>query len=704
MSRVRLEPTVLIVGILVGILIFSFVAFSTSLSTVTIYSSGTIEPLSLQLHVSGTQLLNANNQIVYLRGVNWQDFLETSTGDFLSAGQTYSQLNPNWSNASVQATCAQWQSQGLNFIRILIPCDWWLSNSALTYQDGTTAIGMRTAITDFVQIAQSYGLYIEICPWEILGYPESGQPPSGDQPWQTPSQTLITTEAQFVSLWAGTATSIANVLGSYPNVIFSLFNEPPGNEAAWGAACQDCINAIRQVSQNCIVVEYGYCGYFGFPADFNLNGTNIIYDDHIYTGSDNTFTNTADYSTAQLNATLYNTWDYGATVGQYCFMIDEIGCNLGATNELTYYANMLGLLDSWGAGYAGWVYVPGAGNGYCLVQGSAFPYSWNSAGLELAAAIQAGNSGIYFSDEGASTNVAGTSCTFSCLISGLTSNITSYTFSNTNSGSWVNGSTVSANAASLWANVTLTLTATSGTIVSYEWYATTSTGTASSGVFILETVPSASVLFVDSFESGDFSLWSGTIINTAGTASVQSSVVYSGCSYAAEMSVGTASGSTIYGADCYEELSTTYSTLYARAYVRFSITPSTGNSFQIGPNIGDANDVDDLVCLNLINSGGTLYWQLGYLNNGAWTTDNIASPTITANTWYCVEIMDKAASGTGQVSLWINGVLAANMTGLTNNADLPQQVYLTATTTSQSNINVYYDDCEIATAGPIGTM
>jgi aryl-phospho-beta-D-glucosidase BglC (GH1 family) len=382
----------------VGILILSAVVFSSTLNSVIISSSGTIETLpNLQLQVSGTQLLNGNNQTVYLRGVDACSFLESSTGSFIATGGTYTELGTTWSNASVVDDILDWQSHGFNFVRILIPCDWWLNDSAITYQGAATSIGMRDAITEFVQIAQPYGLYIEVCPWEDVGYPESGQPASGSLPYG--SGEYFANESAFVSFWAGTGTSVANVLGGYPNVLFNLYNEPDGPEASWAEACQECINAIRAVSQNCIVVQWGYDGYFGFPVDANLNGTNIIYDDHIYRGGSNTFT-LAEYTTAELNSTLYNTYDYGEVVGHYCFMIDEIGCDLGQdAYELTYYANMLGLLDSWGAGYAGWVYEPG-GSGYVLLQGSTFPFSLNSAGQELVAAIQAGTTGVAFSNIG----------------------------------------------------------------------------------------------------------------------------------------------------------------------------------------------------------------------------------------------------------------------------------------------------------------
>jgi hypothetical protein len=634
---------------------------------------------------------------VYLRGVNWQDFLETSTGDFMSAGQSYNQLNPNWSNASVQATCAQWQSQGFNFIRTLIPCDWWLSDSAITYQGGSTAIGMRDAITDFVQIAQSYGLYIEICPWEIVGYPESGEP--SDLPWLTSGQTVITTEAQFVSFWAGTSTSVANVLGGYPNVLFSLFNEPEGDLNTWLAASQLCINAIRNVSQDCIVCQYGYCGGFDdIYGNITLSGTNLIYDTHIYRGGSNTFS--TQYTTSDLNSTLYNTWDYGSIIGIHCFMIDEIGCNIGATNELTYYSNMLALLDLWGGSYAGWVYEPGT-SGDALIQGSAFPYSLNIAGLELAAAIQAQSTGVIFSNIAASTNIAGTSCTFNCYLSAINGTISSYIFSSTNSGSWVNGSAVSVGAASSWANVTLTLTSTSGVVVSYEWYAIVSVGTSgSSGVFTLETVPSASVLFMDSFQSGSFNMWTGTYYGNGGSVpSVQSNVVYSTNTYAAEMG----GGSSMAYSGCYKTLSSTYSTLYARVYVLFSAMPSSGNDYET-ISIATSADANDLVALWIYSNGGVLTWQLQYYTNSGSQTANYVTPTLTANTWYCVELMEAAASINGQVALWVNGGLVGNITGLTNNGILPQEVDLTANTPAgQSSINVYYDDCEIATMGPIGT-
>lgn len=79
-----------------------------------------------------------------------------------------------------------------------------------------------------------------------------------------------------------------------------------------------------------------------------------------------------------------------------------------------------------------------------------------------------------FGNVNTSTTVAGTPCSFNCLISDDT-NVSTYIFSTNNTGTWVNDTAASFssfyNSTAAWANVTKTLDNTAGDVVSYMWYA-----------------------------------------------------------------------------------------------------------------------------------------------------------------------------------------------------------------------------------------
>jgi hypothetical protein len=327
------------------------------------------------LHVDGAYVKDDLGNIIYLRGVNINTFIDTSTGDFVGPGNSEYSALTTWNTFYVSAHLQDWAGHGFNFIRIIIPCDWWMYNSAKTMSGAMTAIGMRDAITTLVSMAQGYGVYVDVCPWTLIGYPSSGQWRS--LPW---GSLLFPSEGDFVKFWAGSSTSVTNVLQGFNNVVFEPFNEPQGSESAWFGGVQDIIDAVRSVSQNLILVQFGYDNSFAFASAYPLTGTNIVWSNHIYPESTNGASDVAGIK-ANLMSHSNPSWGYyDSVVGVKPVIIGEVGAGG------TYWTSILQVMKDWHFGFAAWIYDR-PDMGYAMQNPGTYPYPLNSAGLAFVAAI-----------------------------------------------------------------------------------------------------------------------------------------------------------------------------------------------------------------------------------------------------------------------------------------------------------------------------
>jgi hypothetical protein len=158
------------------------------------------------------------------------------------------------------------------------------------------------------------------------------------------------------------------------------------------------------------------------------------------------------------------------------------------------------------------------------------------------------------------------------------------------------------------------------------------------------------VLFSDGFESNDFTGWTGT----SGSPSVQGTQKHTG-NYAALLNAA--------GQACYKTF-TDASTAYIRFYVRFSSLPS---------NDGDRNNicqvttsgVSGVMMAGVTRVSGTARFSMRTLADWTETWYDGSTTSIAINTWYCVELYCKIASGTsGEMKLYINGTQELAQTGI----------------------------------------
>jgi hypothetical protein len=155
-------------------------------------------------------------------------------------------------------------------IRILIPVDWWWMDNVVSTQYQSSApkitISYRTYIETLVQEAAKYGIYVDFCPYSAVnGYlydgSWEGEPITGWVPgtasasfMQNVTSGAGITEMQFWEQWW---ISVVQKIGSYPNVILEMWNEPGDDQSPYFSYMIDMYQTIRNSGcQNLIFMQW----------------------------------------------------------------------------------------------------------------------------------------------------------------------------------------------------------------------------------------------------------------------------------------------------------------------------------------------------------------------------------------------------------------------------------------------------------------
>ena len=175
-------------------------------------------------------------------------------------------------------------------------------------------------------------------------------------------------------------------------------------------------------------------------------------------------------------------------------------------------------------------------------------------------------------------------------------------------------------------------------------------------------------IFIEDFETGDFSLWVGTI----GTPVIVANPVHHGSNAAQFDALNDWSWKT-WSAE---------STVYARTYHRWTTEPTSGSLHSLF--YLDETGGNSRVEIFIYNDGGTVKWRLRYLNDDpAWINITPATPNPVVDTWYCVEARWSANTANG-AQLWVDSNLIATAADTTYNDDLTR-IRLGALTLDSAN-------------------
>ncbi len=345
--------------------------------------------LSTGLHVVGNKIVTGNGATLILHGVDYTYFIDNPSGSWmLPSGDTeYGAWDITALNSNLDAI----KNWGFNNIRILTTTQWWIQNTA----------NFQNNLEYFITQAAARGITIDFTFWRNNG--TSAQTSLPYPPYDSGNR-VINSVSDFVNLWS----NVANALKPFPNVMFELWNEPNGDDAAqasWFNVTQKCIDAIRGTcASNIIVVQWGSCTYLDFlnysetlfscqSAQWALLNSlhdpknNIVYSTHLYSNGfyDSIENYTSKFSYSDMVWAL-NVTGLLALASEHPLWIGEIGCNLwnsNMDNEYSWYNNTLTILNQYSIGYSAWAWAPWkTGTPYGLVTGDS-NFQPNQAGQIL---------------------------------------------------------------------------------------------------------------------------------------------------------------------------------------------------------------------------------------------------------------------------------------------------------------------------------
>ncbi len=256
---------------------------------------------------------------------------------------------------------------GANYLGTFFWAEWWKYDMATTISPlaPTTNVNYRYALKKTLEIAQEYGIYVELrmygvspSDWLIGTIPF---PPYGS--WSG----VVESEQDWIDIWVSVATELKN----YPNAIFCLYDEPTGFESdrqVYFNVGDRAITAMRNAGFNGLIkVHWGFCGDSDWMEKWIDEGHqtyNIVFSNHIYRfhgtfdgiGGATDLTSIRDYMYADQTPGAYppTGLHYNRVVNELNMPIHAaIGASNGATDndEYTAFQNALTVLNELGIGY-----------------------------------------------------------------------------------------------------------------------------------------------------------------------------------------------------------------------------------------------------------------------------------------------------------------------------------------------------------------
>ncbi len=281
------------------------------ISMVAAFSSTGVHAVSatLPLHTSGDQILDSNNNLVYLRGMGIAGYVP----DLILWGQGGSDSwGDQWVSASSTAVTQTFQELSsvwdVNMIRVFVYPEWWWLNSV-----PSNGISTQSYLETLASEAEQYGIYIDVVPYQLTACQNSftsdtyltpnqggGQGLPMMNNWDSAAKSFLSsTGLTEQSFWTQYWTSMANTLKVYPNVIFEAWNEPstgsnsntiPSGYVTYLTTMYDAIRATG--ATNLIMMQWqmgwepnGWGSNLSWASQLNtalLNPTNVVYTTHFY--------------------------------------------------------------------------------------------------------------------------------------------------------------------------------------------------------------------------------------------------------------------------------------------------------------------------------------------------------------------------------------------------------------------------------------
>ena len=400
----KIITTVLILFCLIPLVMGSIVTHDTISNIGKIKAVSTT--LNMSLHVSGSQILNSSNGIVYLRGMGLGGFAPNlilwGNGGSDNWGDQW-----NYSpNATMDQTFTVMKNTWhINMVRFFIYPSWYYRDNIVpaqedpNYASSTTPINMKAYLRVLCSEASKYGIYVDIVPYTLTPSSSSygldkyadpdafswqGLPLMND--WDAMPQKFLTDNgygSNEKGFWQWFWTDMANNLKNYPNAIFEAWNEAGYNggdtepiPSGFMTYYQTMYNAIRATgSTNLIFMQWhmgwmpnGYGATLHWTSDIATaigNSTNLAFTTHFYyyAPSDNNAYWAKDYATLK---TKIQTGLSGMGVVAPLIINEEGSClssSPNKQNDYTWWQNLLTAQRDLGVGAGAYYWLSDSGLG-----------------------------------------------------------------------------------------------------------------------------------------------------------------------------------------------------------------------------------------------------------------------------------------------------------------------------------------------------
>ncbi len=362
---------------------------------------------TLALHTSGTQILDSNNNPVYLRGMGvagmTPDLILWGTGSSDSWGDQWGSASSTAVTQTFTELSTVWD---VNMIRVFIYPEWWMLNGA----DGTAnGENVQSYVETLASEAEAAGIYIDIVPYQLTACSGSfssdpyltpnqagsqGLPMCGN--WDSAASAFLSYEesqngyANEQAFWTAYWTSMANALKAYPNVIFEAWNEPMGSStntvtSGYMTYLTTMYNAIRSTGSTNLIFMQWNCGWepnvgqtLGWASAMTSaigSPTNLAFTTHLYYYAPSDLTQFWDSSgsdssgvpmtTSQLETQLQGLQS-GMDVSAPLVINEEGSClssSSNTANDATWWSNLLAAQYACGIGDGAYYWLSSSGLG-----------------------------------------------------------------------------------------------------------------------------------------------------------------------------------------------------------------------------------------------------------------------------------------------------------------------------------------------------
>jgi hypothetical protein len=198
------------------------------------------------LNTQGHNIVDQNNNIIYLRGIGRAGDTDSLTGIWGAKGESTFNYGNKWETNTATLThrmdqtfTAYREEWKVNMVRIFINVDWWWEDNINPYQKYGQGPDQLMSYQNYVELliqrAQANGIYVNFVPYQVLNHyinsdKWDGIPGSLGTDSANYMRTIHNDETQAWNLWW---TSVVNKIGKYSNVIFEAWNEPCNSKASF---------------------------------------------------------------------------------------------------------------------------------------------------------------------------------------------------------------------------------------------------------------------------------------------------------------------------------------------------------------------------------------------------------------------------------------------------------------------------------------